>query len=307
MTQGWTQLLNGTPILLVGDFRALFQRAIIGLLRLYYRLLNWMAWRKHSKPSQYVDIAIESSGTELTGRIYNDQSESRSPVIIFFHGGGWMLGDLRSHHPFCGQLADKTGSTVISVGYRLAPEHRFPQAHVDCLRAVNWVADRYGNGNRDIVLAGDSAGGNLALCTALEETPSNRRINGVLAIYPITDHYNAGFNSYTERGSGYALTSSLMHTFWDTYLGGLSPEDNQVRRALPLHSRTLDKLPRTMIITAEFDPLRDEGVSMARKLEEHDVETLHCHFNSQHGFACSEGLTDDHVAMMETIERWLMQ
>lgn len=283
----------------------MFQQYKISLLRRYYRLINWNSWRKHRHFSEYRDVALGKSGADFTCRIYNEASEGQQPVILFFHGGGWMLGDLTTHHPFCQQLAEQTSCTVISVDYRLAPEHRFPTAHEDCLQAFDWASRMYGGHGRNIILAGDSAGGNLALCTALDRSASSKNISGVLAIYPITDHYNTGLSSYSERGTGHALTAGLMHNFWDTYLGNIDPGAPDVRRALPLKSEALNTLPRTMVVTAEYDPLRDEGIELVRKLESYAVATHHCHYNSQHGFACSEGLTSDHVAMMNAIKGWV--
>jgi acetyl esterase len=132
-------------------------------------------------------------------------------------------------------------------------------------------------------------------------------VAGALVLYPVVDHYAAGFPSYVERARGQTLTSDFMHFFLDTYLAGTSA-DRAGEKAFPLHSTALDTLPPTLLITAEFDPLRDEGRAMADKLQEAGVPLHFRHFETAaHGFACSEGPNDNYLALMADVESWLAE
>lgn len=276
--------------------------------RTFYRLSNRWVWRKQASDIQWRSLQIPSGAGSIQGRIYQTDSEADKPLIVFFHGGGWVIGDLETHHPFCLELSAKSGCRVISVDYRRAPEHPFPAAPDDCLAAVRWIAahgEDLGWTSGRLVLAGDSAGGNLAVCTALELEELRPIVDGVIAIYPVADHYSAGFNSYVEHAKGQLLTRDLVHWFWDSYLDGAAPESSQVQRAMPLRSTELGLMPKTLVVTAERDPLRDEGIALAEKLRSRNVATRHHHYPSSHGFACSEGLSDDHLALMREIVDWL--
>ncbi len=278
--------------------------------RKYYRLANRWAWRQQARVIQWQALDIPAPAGSIPVRVYHSDSGQgeNKPLIVYFHGGGWMIGDLDTHHPFCMELSAGSGCTVVSVNYRLAPEHPFPAAADDCLAAVRWIATHlgeFGPGNGSLVLAGDSAGGNLALCTCLELDDLRESLAGVISIYPAVDHYSAGFASYVERAKGQLLTREQMRWFWDSYLASAAPESPQAQRAFPLRSDRLSVLPRTLVITSEHDPLRDEGIALAQRLRESDVETRYHHYNSPHGFACGEGPNSDHLAMMVEIVDWL--
>ena len=194
--------------------------------------------------------------------------------------------------------------------YRLAPEHPFPAAPDDCLAAASWIAGHigdFGGSDHRVVLAGDSAGANLASLVCLEADDSLRQaIAGEIVIYPVTEYYNAGFPSYVERARGQTLTARIMFFFWDTYLGGNSPNDPATTRAFPLRSASLATLPPTFLVTAEFDPLRDEGIAYGDKLKEAGIDLEYHHFeNAAHGFACSEGPNEDYWTMMDRLNVWL--
>ena len=192
-------------------------------------------------------LQIPGPGGPLHARMYRGNSSADKPLIVYFHGGGWVIGDLLSHHPFCQTLSQKSGCTVISVDYRLAPEHPFPAAPDDCLAATRWVADHigdFGPSNGRLVLAGDSAGANLATCTCLELDPGTRAlVAGEIVKYPVVDHYSSLHPSYIERGSGQLLTSKVMRWFWDTYLAGLAADSVAARRAMPLHAHQSGRAP----------------------------------------------------------------
>lgn len=290
----------------------LLQAIKVAGFRVYYRISNAMAWRRHVNPGPFVDLQIPVAGVNIGARLYNNALGSAKPLIVYIHGGGWVIGDLETHHPFCQALSAASGCSVIALDYRLSPEHTFPIAQDDCLAATRWIAQQAGQlatSDGRLVIAGDSAGGTLATCTCLEiDTASRGKILGEVLIYPAAEHYSAGYASYVERATGQTLTASLMHWFWDTYLGGLSPTDTSVQRAFPLRASALASLPPTLLVTAEKDPLRDEGKAYAEALQQAGVAVTHAHFASaEHGFACSQGPHADFRDFMQRLTTWLAQ
>ena len=230
--------------------------------------------------------AVKQELTEVTDsdaagvpiRIYRPSAQDNLACIVFYHGGGWVIGDLETHDAPCRRLANATGAIVVAVDYRLAPEHPFPAAQDDCYTATCWVANNAANLNIDpskIAVAGDSAGGNLAAVVSLRARDENGpKIAHQLLIYPATD---AAMNtqSFTDNADGYMLTRESMAWFWQNYLG-TDPADagNQTNPlASPLMAKSLENLPPATVITAEFDPLRDEGEAYGAKLKAAGNET----------------------------------
>lgn len=219
-------------------------------------------------------------------RVYR-QRDDKCPAVVFFHGGGWVIGDLDSHDSFCTQIAEATGYTVISVDYRMAPEHPFPAPLDDCYAGLCWVQANAEKLNIDparIAVAGDSAGGNLAAAVCLKaRDEGNNGIKMQLLLYPVTD-CSFDTQSYIDNAEGYMLTREGMHWFWDHYIG----HDETLKSnplAAPLQSDNLTKLPSACVITAEFDPLRDEGNEYAKRLDAAGVTTDHqCIDGVIHGF-----------------------
>ncbi len=288
----------------------MLQKIKVWGFRKYYRFISARGWKGHRSEIHWGALEIPSSAGPIHGRIYNSGAGADKPVVVYFHGGGWVIGDLETHHPFCQELSARCDCTVIAVDYRLAPEHPFPAGPEDCLAAVKWIAGHigdFGPSNGRLVVAGDSAGGNLATCTCLELDPATRdRIAGAAVLYPAVDHYTAGFPSYVERATGQTLTSNFMVFFWDTYLAGVDHRGPEAARAFPLHSDRLASLPPTLLVTAEFDPLRDEGRAFAEKLRAAGVQLHYRHFErAAHGFACSEGPNQDYVALLDDMAAWL--
>ena len=288
----------------------MWQSLYIYLFRKAYRLLNAWSWRGKFEPVAFSTLQLPTHFGNLTARMYSQATGGDSPLILFFHGGGWVIGDLDTHHPFCQVLSKTTGCTVVSVDYRLAPEHRFPAAHDDCLAASQWVAENIntlGPSNGMLVIAGDSAGANLTTCTCLQlDGASRSRVAGQLVIYPATDHYSVHYPSHIERAKGSSLTAGRLYFFWDTYLGGDNHQAMSAARALPSRAANLASLPPMLLVTAEYDPLRDEGVDYAAKCADAGVAVSHRHFdNARHGFACSEGPTEDFKQLMQDIVGWL--
>lgn len=279
-------------------------------LRKYYRHSSARGWRNHLDAPHWNALEIPGPDGPIHARMFSDHSREDRPLIIYFHGGGWVIGDLDTHTPFCQVLHQRSGCNVIAVDYRLAPEHPFPAGPDDCLAATRWIAQHsgdFGSNNHRIVLAGDSAGANLASATCLAaESALRDRIAGEVVIYPVVQHYSANFPSYVERATGQMLTASFMFWFWDTYLDSLDPDSEEAARAFPLRSRTLAGLPPTFLVTAEYDPLRDEGIAYRDQLREAGVDLQYRHFaTAAHGFACSEGPNDNFNAMMTDLVAWL--
>ena len=278
--------------------------------RRYYQHANHRAWRGKFTDTPYSTLQLPLPNRPLQVRIYSSKRGANKPLIIYFHGGGWVIGDLTTHHPFCQQLREHTGCTVVAVDYRLAPEHPCPAAFNDCLEATEWLArhpESTGPANGCLVLAGDSAGGHLAACTALGVAQDVRaKLAGTLLLYPVADHYSQPHPSYLERARGQTLTSGLMRWFWDTWLAGQTAEDAEAAGMLPLRRTDLRALPPCLLITAERDPLRDEGRALAAALQAAGAPITHEHYGSaEHGFACSEGPGSDFQHFMALAVRWL--
>lgn len=290
----------------------MWQQLKVWVLRKFYHFITNWGWRGHALVPNYDTLEIAGTAGPIHTRVYANSRGKDKPLIIYFHGGGWVIGDLDTHQPFCQVLHDRSGCTVISVDYRLAPEHPFPAAHDDSVDATRWIAehiDALGPSNQRLVLAGDSAGANLATCACLELAGNSRireMLVGEVVKYPVVDHYQADLPSYTSRATGQSLTRNLATWFWDTYLGDRCADDPAAKRAMPLHANNLASLPRTFLITAEFDPLRDEGIAYAEKLREAGVALQYRHFEkAAHGFACSEGPSADFNAYMDDLVAWL--
>ena len=235
--------------------------------------------------------ADSAGGREIALRVYRPATgDGPWSVVVFFHGGGFVVCTLETHDPYCRALATEAGVMVVSVDYRLAPEHKFPAGLEDCLAATEWVLAHAGEleaGGSRVFVAGDSAGGTMAAVVAL--LLRNKGVTGLagqILLYPVTAHYDPPTASYLEMAEGYGLTRKGMMWFWDHYL---NHRDEAVDyRAAPLLAPSLRGLPRALVVTAEYDVLRDEGQAYAKRLEEAGVEVTHVFVpGMNHGFACS--------------------
>lgn len=215
------------------------------------------------------DISIPLDGRTLAARLYLPEGAAeRPPLILFYHGGGWVVGTLDTHDGTCRALAQKSGSAVLSIAYRLAPEHRYPVPVEDCYDALVWAAANAGALGIDasrLAVAGDSAGGNLSAAAAImARDRGGPALRHQLLIYPVTDP-NFETASYKENGGGeYFLSEAGMRWFWAHYLGD-TPEDAAPLAAV-LHTADLSGLPPATVIAAQYDPLRDEGMDYAGRL-----------------------------------------
>jgi acetyl esterase len=218
---------------------------------------------------------IPGPGGPIPVRIYRPAgARETKPVLVYFHGGGWVIGSLESHDAQCRELCVSADCVVVATHYRLAPEHRYPAAAEDCYATAKWVADNaasLGVDARRLAVGGDSAGGNLSAVVALMARDRGApAIRFQLLIYPVTD---ADFDrrSYVDNAEGYLLTTNAMKWFWGHY----APDPSQRREpyASPLRASDLSGLPPALVQTAEFDPLRDEGEAYAKRLQQAGVST----------------------------------
>lgn len=233
---------------------------------------------------QVSDIQIPSDQGTIPARVYRPTADDQAPALVWFHGGGWVLGNLDTADLPCRDLAHHSGCTVISVDYRLAPEAAFPAPFDDCLTATEWAFNNADTLNIDpsrIAVGGDSAGGNLAACVAIAARDHGYSIAYQLLIYPVIA---AVFDtpSYKQNAEGYFLTTTMMQWFWDQYMPADTDRDDI--RVAPINAN-LKGLPPAWVLTAGFDPLRDEGLNYAKVLTEAgiDVATLHVP-DTIHGF-----------------------
>ncbi len=235
-------------------------------------------------------LAIPSPRGPIPARIYTpkilNQANGLAPGLVFFHGGGWVIGDLDTHDVVCRSLADEGGIVVISVDYRLAPEHKFPAAVDDAIAATTWIAAHAGEAGIDgarLVVGGDSAGGNLAAVVAISARDGDGpAIAGQLLIYPATD-FAMTHPSHREPETSILLTHSVIRWFRDHYLNDAA--DVHDWRASPARAPTLNGLPPAYVLTAGADPLRDEGDEYAGRLKQAGVAVTHRTFPGQfHGF-----------------------
>ena len=220
------------------------------------------------------NIKVKGAAGLLAARVYRPGSK-KSPTVVFFHGGGWVAGDLETHDRQARLLAIETGAVVISVDYRRPPEVRFPGAFEDAVAATRDIVERiaeFGGDIKRIGVAGDSAGGNLAAATAIACRDAGIKLAAQLLVYPVTDVYgnfadakeNARFPSRAENAEGYFLSRAVMAWFCGHYLA--SPADGADWRASPLRAKSLAGLAPAVVTTAWFDPLRDEGKAYADAL-----------------------------------------
>jgi len=214
------------------------------------------------------NLEIAQAKHRIPIRIFSPPGEGPLPCLVYFHGGGWVVCDLDTHDSVCRAIARRATAVVVAVDYRLSPEHKFPAAVEDCFAAVQWVAANaahLGIDPRRIAVGGDSAGGNIStvMCLKARDEGGPELAMQVL-VYPVTNLASFETASYAEFGEGYYLTRAEMEWFRNQYLSDL--EDARSAYASPLLAADLGGLPPALVITAECDPLRDEGEAYARRL-----------------------------------------
>ena len=245
--------------------------------------------------AEVAERTIPGPAGDLTVRIYTPFGNGPFPVLTYFHGGGFVLCSLDSHDSICRVLTNAAHCTVVSVDYRLAPEAKFPSGPEDCFAATRWVAENANEIGADsgrLAIAGDSAGGALAAAVALmARDRGGPELVHQLLLCPVTNH---AFDtaSYRENANGYQLTGEMMRWFWGHYLE--TEADGRNFLASPLRAPEVSGLPPATVITAEFDPLRDEGEAYAARLDAAGVPTQLVRY---------DGMVHDFVLMGDAVDR----
>ncbi|BBC00539.1 MULTISPECIES: alpha/beta hydrolase [Bradyrhizobium] len=254
-------------------------------------------------------LAIPAPHGAIPARIYTPNTlrkkDGLAPCLVFFHGGGWVIGDLDTHEVVCQKLAHEGELIVISIDYRLAPEHRFPAAVDDAVTATRWVAANardFGIDAARLTVGGDSAGGNLAAVVALTARAGGPKLAAQLLIYPATD-FSRKHPSHSEPETSILLTHSVIGWFANHYLGDADSND---WRASPARAKDFAGLPPAYVLTAGADPLRDEGDEYAKFLEDAGVPVTYRHFPGQfHGFFTMGKLLNQANIAVTEISAWL--
>jgi acetyl esterase len=231
----------------------------------------------------FEDQVVPSKGAPVPIRVYRPV-ERPAPIMIYLHGGGWVLGNLETAHRVCATLARLSSCIVVSIDYRLAPEHPFPAALEDAWTVTEWLSQRaetIGGQPDALAIGGDSAGGNISAVIARRARDASLKLGLQLLVYPVCDA-DLTTSSYTEFADGYWLTRDAMQWFWEQYLPG---GDWFQADASPLRARDVTSVAPAHVITAEYDVLRDEGEAYGRRLEEAGVPTvIRRHDGMIHGF-----------------------
>ena len=240
------------------------------------------------------DRSVPGPGGDVPVRTYvPPEGEGPFPLLVWFHGGGWVLGDLEDADAICRALCLGARCVVVSVDYRLAPEHPFPAGLEDCRAALSWAVEHAADLAVDptrVAVGGDSAGGNLAAAVALlARDEGGPELCFQLLVYPVTD-FDDATPSMVDNAEGYLLTADAMRWFYDHYI---EPHERDDHRAAPLRAGDLAGLPPALVLTAEFDPLRDEGEAYGRRLAEAGVPTTVSRYDGLiHGFVSMTAFCD---------------
>ena len=236
---------------------------------------------------ELLDIDIQGPNGPIPLRLYAPSGAGPFPVLVFFHGGGWVRGSIEAYDGLCRRLANGSGCLVVSVDYRRAPENPFPAGFEDCYAATEWAAVHADDLNGDpdrIAVGGDSAGGNLAAAVTLAARDrSGPDLTHQLLVYPSVNHPELRwFDSYDENGTGYFLEMDSVEWYHEQYT---DRADHGNQYAFPIRARDLSELPSATVLTAGFDPLVDEGNAYADRLEAADVDVTRLQYDSQiHAF-----------------------
>jgi acetyl esterase len=280
------------------------------------RRANTKLWPRQKRLAEYpspsmhqvknLNISVRD-GAEIPVRIYRPSNSENLKTIVFYHGGGFVLRNLDSHDDLCRRIAKKTGALVISVGYRLAPEFKFPIPVHDCYDALLWASQHaatYGGNPNDLVVMGDSAGGNLATVTSILARDENGpNISKQVLIYPAVDA-RLDHPSIDKFKDGYLLTRKMMHWFVDHY--AQTPEDKLNPLMSPLLTEDLSGLPTAFVTTSDHDPLKDEGEAYYRKLSEVGNKAIFKEYkNTIHAFANMPRISKQSNVLVDDIATFL--
>lgn len=257
------------------------------------------------------EASTAGAGGPLPLRIYAPQTSARPgplPVLLFLHGGGFVIGDLETHDKVCRTLCHHTGMLVVAVEYRLAPEHPFPAAPDDAEAALRWVlenASSFGGDAKRVAVAGDSAGAQLALVAARRVRSANIRAMGL--IYPVAQHPDETSASFRENGEGKFLTTGVIRWFIESYVAGQAEVLAHPDYAL-LQAGAFDTLPATWVATMGHDPLRDEGHALARRMASAGVAVTHRHYaEAIHACIHFTAVAPVGLEVMTDLAQWLRE
>jgi acetyl esterase len=263
-----------------------------------YRERRFFSQPEAPQVASVADLHADGPHGTIPLRLYRPLGSKNTallPVLVYYHGGGWVIGDLDTHDTLCREIANASGCAVVAVDYRMAPEHPFPAAVDDCIAATYWVqrnAQRLALDATRLAVGGDSAGGNLAAVVSLAARDTgDLPIRFQLLIYPATDARRIA-PSHETNGQGYLLTRDTVTYFHDHYIS--DPEHDTDWRASPLLRDDLTQLPPALVLTAGYDPLRDEGLAYSQRLSEAGSRTTHMCFERQiHGFITMGKVIDE--------------
>lgn len=218
------------------------------------------------------DITVPGGAGPVRARIYRPEGAGAFPTVAYFHGGGYVIGNLDTHDNMCREICRGAQAVVVAVDYRLAPEHPFPAGIEDAVAAAKWVVAnaRELGGSERVAVAGDSAGGNFSAVVAQQLRDAGMPLAAQFLIYPAVDHAAAVYPSAEQNGKGYFLEADTMAWFYNHYAGHVA--DTMDPRLAPLQAASLARLPPAVIVTAEFDPLRDQGAAYAEALRAAGVQ-----------------------------------
>ena len=256
------------------------------------------------------DFSVPGPGGDLLLRVYTPNGTGPFPVLVFIHGGGWVLFRPKHYDSVCTHLCAGASCIVVSVDYRLSPETKFPGALDDCMEALRWVSLHAGSVNGDpsrIIISGDSAGGNLTAAVALRNRDENGpKLLAQVLIYPATAWYEPATDSFKEFADGFSLTAASLVWFWDQYLGSNEMCTNPY--VVPMNAGDHGGLPEALVLVSGYDPLRDEGILYAEKLEHTGVKTTLLDYESMiHGFLSYLGILDQAETAITRICGWMKQ
>ncbi|WP_407538269.1 alpha/beta hydrolase [Deinococcus radiomollis] len=254
------------------------------------------------------DLQIPTPDAALPARLYAPLGEGPTGLLVYFHGGGWAASDLDTHDALCTDLCSVSGVRVLSVAYRLAPEFKFPLPLDDCWHATLWAAQNAAELGADparLAVGGDSAGGNLAAAATLRARDAGEpKLTAQLLIYPATELSRTDTPSYRDNADGYGLSAEAMRAFTRLYLK--TPEDALHPHASPLLAPNLSGLPPALILTAEYDPLRDDGMLYAEALTKAGTEATHLPGPGLiHTFARLAAISPGSATNMDAAAEWL--
>ena len=261
---------------------------------------------KPEKVFNLTDIVIRGYKSDITLRLYKPEGRPPFPILLFFHGGGWVFGNLKTYESFCTQIVNLSSSAVVSVDYNLAPEHKFPEPVEDCYSALIWIlknGSKYGLDPSRLIICGDSAGANIsAAITLMARDRGNSSIGYQVLIYPVVDLSSFDYESFKLFGTGNILNTEDMPWAIERYLNS---EDERFNPYVsPTLAKDFSNLPPAYVITAGYDILRDEGHAYALKLIKAGVPvTIRCYKEFMHGFFTMDAVSDAvRPAIVETAE-----